>query len=136
VIVVDTNVLAYFMLAGKASASISALYGCDPDWCAPLLWRSEMRNVLSLQVRHRELPIKEAQDMMRDAEDLMEGREHHVASVEVLILALQSGCTTYDCEYAALALALDLPLVTTDKKVQRAFRPFAFSPRSYLRRAG
>jgi len=136
VIVVDTNVLAYLMLSGKASAEMSALYKRDPDWCAPLLWRSEMRNVLSLHVRHRDLPLGEALDMMRDAESLMEGSEHHVASAEVLSLAHQSRCTTYDCEYAALALALDVPLVTSDKKVLKAFRTFAFSPRSYLRRAG
>ncbi len=42
-IAVDTNVLAYLYLPGEYTAQAEALLERDPDWTAPVLWRSEFR---------------------------------------------------------------------------------------------
>jgi len=50
-IVVDTNVLAYLLMPGKFTAGAEQLLRSDPEWAAPVLWRSELRNVLATYVR-------------------------------------------------------------------------------------
>ena len=50
-IVVDSNILASLYHPGTHSESADALLLHDPDWAAPLLWRSEMRNVRADSLR-------------------------------------------------------------------------------------
>ena len=47
-IVADTNVIAY---PSPYTELAERLFGTDPHWIAPVLWRSEMRNVLALYLR-------------------------------------------------------------------------------------
>jgi predicted nucleic acid-binding protein len=42
-----------------------------------------------------------------------------------LSAAEQNGLSSYDCEFIALAQRLSIPLVTTDKKLLRAFPSIA-----------
>ena len=44
-----------------------------------------------------------------------------VDSETVLELVSASRCTAYDCEFVALALDLEVPLITADRKVLDAF---------------
>ncbi len=46
-IVVDSNVLAYLYLPGEYTAAAEVLLEHDSDWAAPILWRSEFRNILA-----------------------------------------------------------------------------------------
>ena len=50
---------------------------------------------------------------------------------EVLQLAVDSGCSAYDCEFVALAEWLDAHLVTFDRAVLRAFPERAMAPASF-----
>ena len=59
-IVVDTNVLAYLWLPGIRTQAAERLLKKDPDWNAPLLWRSEFRNVLAGCLRRGDLDIETA----------------------------------------------------------------------------
>lgn len=120
-IVVDTNVIAYFYLPGPFASAAQSLHQRDPDWAAPALWRSELRNVLSLYLRKRLLILDEALEIQAAAESLLADNEFQVDSGDVLRLAEQSNCSAYDCEFAALAKRLGVSLVSTDKKVLRAF---------------
>jgi hypothetical protein len=43
---VDTNVMSHLLLPTPHTAAAERLLKTDPDWAAPLLWRSEFRNVL------------------------------------------------------------------------------------------
>jgi predicted nucleic acid-binding protein len=60
-------------------------------------------------------------EIVRSAEELLAGRELAVDSAAVLDLAFASSCSAYDCEFVALAQALGVRLVTSDKQVLRAF---------------
>ena len=126
-IVVDTNIIAYLYLeSGRSMQSEQALKK-DPQWAAPLLWRSELRNVLALYLRKDILALEDIQRIMREAALLMKGREYEVASLQVLKLVASSSCSAYDCEFVALAKDLGIPLVTVDKKILREFPKVAVS---------
>jgi predicted nucleic acid-binding protein len=120
-IVVDTNVIAYLMLPGEHTQAARHLLATDPSWCAPLLWRSELRNVLALYVRQRHLTVEEACELQTASEALLDGREYAVRSDDVLSLAAESGRSAYDCEFVALARSLGVPLVTSDRQLLASF---------------
>lgn len=120
-IVVDSNVLAYLYLPCEHTAAAEALLEQDADWAAPLLWRSEFRNILAGCIRRNTLSFEQAERLQSEAESLLEGLEFEVDSRAVLELVRDSDCSAYDCEFVALALKLDTRLVTLDKKILRAF---------------
>lgn len=124
-IVVDSNVLAYLYLPTSLSAQAEQLLAMDPDWAAPALWRSELRNVLALYLRKNLLTFEQAYDIQTEAEALLAGNEYDVPSLEVLRLVEQSTCSAYDCEFVALAKQLNTTLVTADKKIARQFPKIA-----------
>ena len=120
-IVVDTNVLAYLYLPGEHTAAAEALLERDPDWSAPILWRSEFRNILAGYVRRSDISFEQAVSLQAEAESLLAGGEFEVESRTVLELVRDSDCSAYDCEFIALAMKLDTKLFTMDKKLLRAF---------------
>ncbi len=120
-IVVDTNVIAYLLLPSEHTPAARAAYERDPVWAAPLLWRSEFRNVLATSIHQGHMTLEDAVDVMDVGNELMEGREYAVDSADVLNLASLSACSTYDCEYVALAQELGVRLVTADRRIRRSF---------------
>ena len=126
-IVVDSNVLAYLYLPGEHTAAAEKLLERDPDWTAPILWRSEFRNILAGYLRRGSLTFDQAHALQREAEALLLGCEYEVNSFKVLELVRESDCSAYDCEFVALALQLGVPLVTMDGKLLRAFPEVASS---------
>lgn len=120
-IVVDTNVVAYLYLPSDYTAQSERLLSRDPDWAAPALWCSEMRNVLALYLRKGILAFDQAYAIQREAESLLAAHEYEMDSLEVLQLAKTSDCSAYDCEFVALARYLDVPLVTADKQILDGF---------------
>ena len=120
-IVVDTTVLAYLYLPGEYTPHAEALLGRDPDWAAPVLWRSEFRNILAGYLRRGTLSFEHARIVQAEAESLLAGAEYEVDSQLVLELVRDSDCSAYDCEFVALATKLGAKLVTMDAKLLRAF---------------
>lgn len=57
----------------------------------------------------------------------MDGAEYAVSSTNVMRLVTKSSCSAYDCEFVALAQDLDISLVTTDKRILKAFPKTAVS---------
>ena len=120
-IVVDTNVLAYLYLPGAHTAAAEALFEKDPEWAAPVLWRSEFRNILAGYMRRKTLTFDQAWELQSEAESLLLGSEFDVDSQAVLELVRDSNCSAYDCEFVALAMKLNTRFVTMDKKLLQAF---------------
>lgn len=120
-IVVDTNILAYLYLPTAHTAQAEALLQEEPDWAAPVLWRSEFRNILAGYLRRKTLSFEDAKAVQAEAESLLAGNEYDVNSDRVLELVRDSDCSAYDCEFVALAIQLDVMLVTMDAKLLKAF---------------
>ncbi len=133
-IVADANLIAYLVLPGEWTEQAEAVFLADPIWAVPVLWTSELRSVVSRYVRSGSLTVTQGSAAMERAEKLVDGREAPVPSRDVLQLSLDSGCSSYDCEYVALAKLLGSPLVTLDKAVLRAFPAVAISPAAFLAR--
>ena len=131
-IVVDTNIIGYLYLTSERSSQAEQVLRRDPDWVAPLLWRSEFRNVLAFYIRKRRLNLQAAQEIMDEALGLMVGQEYEVVSSRVLSLVVKSSCSAYDCEFVALAQDLGVSLVTIDKQVLDQFPESAVSLDKYL----
>lgn len=131
-IVVDTKVIAYFVIPGPLSPVAEQVWEKDLQWASPQLWRSEMRNLLALYLRHKTFNLEEIKVYMNDAEVLLSGREFGVDSADVLDLASKSGCTSYDCEFVSVAERLAVPLISADKKVLAAFPSVAISMAEFV----
>jgi len=127
VIVVDSNILAYLYLPSDFTDQAEQLLASEPDWIAPILWRSEFRNILAGYMRRGVLTLDQAYALQVEAEGLLSGREFDVDSLDVLELVKASDCSAYDCEFVALAKKHGVKLATMDKKVLRNFPERTFS---------
>lgn len=120
-IVVDTNVIAYLHIPGVYSTAAAQLLEADSHWVAPVLWRSEFRNLLAAHLRRGTLSLTDVMDVQAQAEELLAGCEYETESAAVFELIAASDRSAYDCEFVALARRLRTRLVTMDKKLVRAF---------------
>lgn len=120
-IVVDTNIIAYLYLPCAFTEQVERLLLAQTAWAAPYLWRSEFHNILAGTLRRGKLTVQQALRLQHEAESLMVGLEYDVSSTEVLNLVHASNCSAYDCEFVALAMQLQTPLITMDKQILHAF---------------
>ena len=131
-IVADSNIITYLFIEGDNTAKAEEALKKDGDWAAPILWRSEFRNVLAFYIRTQNLELNNAIKIMNEAAHLMNDNEYDVTSLDVLKLAELSGCSAYDCEFVALAIDLGISLITSDKKVLKAFPEYTISLEDYI----
>jgi len=120
-IVVDTNLIAYFFLHGEYSDLAEKAFRKDSQWVAPLLWRSEFRNVVLKCIKEGYIKFEDAVQIVGEAENLMMAREYTLRSIDVLRLAASANCSAYDAEFVVLAQELGIPLVTMDKLILITF---------------
>jgi len=131
-IITDTNIISYLLLPTSYSDSVDELYKTDSDWAAPILWKSEFRNILALYLRKNIIAFEKAIQLQDTAESLMVQNEFDVSSLQTLSLVNESNCSAYDCEFVALANHFNTQLVTQDKKLLRKFPSIAISVSDFL----
>ena len=131
-IVVDTNIISYLLLPTSYTDSVERLYEIEPDWSAPILWKSEFRNVMALYLRKKIITLEQAMQLQDTAESIIIQNEYDISSSQVLALIDKSDCSAYDCEFIALANHFDTKLVTQDKKILREFPSTAISVSDFL----
>lgn len=131
-IIADTNIISYLLLPTIYTDSVEKLYEIDPDWSAPILWKSEFRNVMALYLRKKIITLDKAMQLQDAAESIIIQNEYDISSSQVLALIDKSDCSAYDCEFIALANHLDTKLVTQDKKILREFPSTAISVSDFL----
>jgi predicted nucleic acid-binding protein len=126
-IVVDSNVIAYCWIHGERTALAHRLRRFDSDWHAPVLWRSELRNILTGYRRDGSLDAEQVRRIMAAAEAGFAGREHHLPSHQIFAVTEQYRLSAYDAEFVALAEILGVPLVTEDRAILRCWPDRALS---------
>ena len=131
-IVVDTNVIQYCWVRGQHTELAQAVRQRDPDWHVPILWRSELRNVLTAYLRRDLLSRTQALQILIAADQALAGCEHVIPDDLVLDVVAGSELTAYDAEFVALANALSAPLVTADRQVLKAFPSRAVTMESFI----
>jgi predicted nucleic acid-binding protein len=132
-VVVDTNILAYLYFPSPYSESVERLRRFDNDWIAPILWKSELMNV-GLRYLKRDLAsFAVLMNAFREAEQAVQSIDIYSDYDSVIRLASQSNCSTYDCEFVALGMKLELPLLTYDKMIIDKFPAVALRPEDYLK---
>ena len=116
-IVVDTNILAYFSIRGEHSEAVDRLFVSNSDWIAPRLWLDEFLNVLATSERQEKLSAAESDAILSDVTELMADSSYDVPAYRILSTARETGCSAYDSQYLALAQDLGLQLYTFDKRL-------------------
>ena len=132
-IVVDSNVIAYCWVNGPLTALAQSVRVKDPDWHVPILWRSEMRSILTGYLRDGSLTALQVARIMDAADGALAGSEHLVPSASVFEIVGRSRLSAYDCEFVALASVLTVSLVTADKAVLKAFPERALTMEAFLK---
>lgn len=120
-IVVDVNVVVYFLIEGEKTASARNLRRRDPDWRLPALWRHEYLNVLATFAREGGATVAEARTLWRRGLGLFAAREQSVDMESALALAAENRISAYDAQYITLARRLQTVCVTEDRRLLGQF---------------
>lgn len=131
-IVVHTHIIAYLTFPSAYSSAVGLLHQKNPVWEAPLLWKSEFLNVISLHYRKGLINYQESLTALDFAERLIGSREHQVAARAIIDTVIRSSCSSYDCQFIVLARQLGTVLITYDKKLIKEFSEIALTPEAYL----
>ena len=134
-IVTDTNTIAYLYLPSNYTNDVEKLLQADPHWIAPSLRRSEFRNILTRYIRNDYITLNEAVEIQDQAEGIFSNNEYSLSSIDVLKIAIESGCSAYDSEFVCLAKNTQAKLITADKKILRAFPDIASTAKNFLAQA-
>lgn len=133
-IVADSNLIAYLLIPSDKSALADAVLGKDPAWSAPLICKSELRNILALYMRHQGMTLGQARQTMDQAERLLSSNEYSVPSDPVLELTATTSLSAYDAEFVVLAKMLGVRLVTQDRDILKAAPTIALTPDTFIKR--
>ena len=130
-IVVDTTLIAGLWLPCAHTELAERAARKDPEWVTPHLWRSEFRNLLAGLLRQKQISLELAFRLVEETEVFLAKHECAVPAKKVMQLTATSGCSAYDCEFVALAMELDLPLVTNNPALLKKFPAIAVSLESF-----
>lgn len=132
-IVADSNLLLYLVIPGPMTMPAERVLMKDKDWVAPDLILHEVLNALCTHVRAGLMTQPAALDALRVAQQNVRLWDGPIDPAAILDLSVASGCSGYDCEFVALAKSLNVPLVTSDSKLLKAFPGTAVSMDDFLR---
>lgn len=129
--VVDTNVIAYYLLGTEAFASEAGTFWRRAEEpLAPALWEAELVNVLWMAARSGVLVPEAAPAKLDYASQL---GIHSIASRNLwrgaLRRSLESGVAAYDTLFVELADRESLPLATFDERLLKSFPQVAKRPK-------
>jgi predicted nucleic acid-binding protein len=118
-VVVDTNILAYLLIAGDHTKEAQALFARDAEWKSEAFVLIEFSNILATYERTGGLTRSQAEHLLNEAEI----RIHSLVSlphIAALRTAQQFTVSAYDARFLATAEKLGTRLVTEDTKLRAA----------------
>lgn len=134
-IVVDANVLAFYVIEGKRTTDANILREMDAEWIVPAFWRIELQSILWKYSCIGGMPIEKALDLLDKAIAIFSPNEVAPAPDIVLRDALNWKITVYDAQYVSLARQFGVRCVTEDVPVQKACPDIAISLENFLKQA-
>jgi predicted nucleic acid-binding protein len=130
-IVADASLLAHLLIPSPNSAVAEDVYRKDPEWSAPVLWRSELRSVLLKHIRHSGMEIELANAVVAKALLVIRDRETVPPTPAVLEAAVSFNVSAYDAEYLVVARQLGVALLTFDRQLHQAAPNLAIAPSAF-----
>ena len=129
--VVDTNVLAYFLLGTRPFVDEASRFWHAIDGAlAPAVWEAELANVIWMAIRAHVILPEEGRKRLGLAAKLgIQSVPNKTLWHGALERAIQSGVAVYHTLFVELASRENLPLATFDAKVLAAFPEVAVRPR-------
>ncbi len=131
-IVVDANILIYSLIKCDQSPLIQKLRGKDADWRTAALCLHETVNVLTTYQRREVLTLAQCRTLLSHVERFIKVAQCEVVMDTALAVAAEYVITGYDAQYVALAQSLNVPLITEDRKLQKAVPAIALSMQEFL----
>ena len=131
--VVDTNVVAYYLLATEPFVDEVRQFwrAVDETW-APVHWEAELANAIWMAVRTGTLPREEGHQKLDMASRLgIQAVPVRSLWQPALTRALDSGVAVYDTLFVELAAQRDLQMATFDTQLLKKFPDLAKRPRSF-----
>jgi len=129
-VVVDTNVIAYFLLGTEPFADEARqFWQTVGQTIAPALWEAELANVVGMAIRQGILPVGEGSRRLDLAARLgIQSVPSRTLWQGALSRAVESGVAVYDTLFVELASRERLPLATFDARILAAFPEIATRP--------
>ena len=119
-LLVDTNVVAYFLIEGDETAAARQLRSRDPDWRSEAFLLVEFTNVLASSIASKRMTFPMAEVFLHGVSALFEGRLDQMPHATVLATAIRHRVSAYDARFLALADQLGSRLVTEDARLRAA----------------
>ena len=128
--VIDTNVLAYYLLGTKPFAAEARRFLAGVGGgMAPVLWEAEIANVVWMAIRTGALTPEEGAARLTAAAQLgIESVPTKSLCQGALLRSVKSGVAVYDTLFVELAVREGCPLATFDKGILKAFPGVAARP--------
>jgi predicted nucleic acid-binding protein len=130
-LVVDANVLAYFLAEGEKTDQARLLHARDPDWQAPTLIFYEIANFLAQLAKRGGISLEAAQAAFATALKLVTPVRSRFPGDRTIEIAARLPVSAYDACYLATAELLGVPLATEDARLLRLAPEIARAPASW-----
>ena len=129
--VVDTNVLAYFLLGTRPFVDEASRFWHAIDGAlAPAVWEAELANVIWMAIRTNVILAEDGRKRLGLAAKLgIQSVPNKTLWHGALERAVQSGVAVYDTLFVELANRRGLPLATFDARLLAAFPEVAVRPK-------
>lgn len=129
-VVVDTNVVAYYLLATEPYVDeVRHFWHQVAELHAPSSWEAELANVVWMAVRHNVLPLPEALKRLELAQQLgIQSVRSSTLWQGALSRSCASGIAAYDTLFVELAERMGVHLATYDQRVLDEFPKIAKRP--------
>lgn len=123
-VVIDASVAGCWCFADEASpvaeAALAAL--ASDEVIVPAIWWFEVRNLLLTGERHGRIDPTGSAGFLAELETMAIAIDRAPVSETVLAVAREHRLTVHDAAYLELALRLEAPLATLDKRLAAAAR--------------